>query len=78
MSDYIISKEIDESFEAMDKAIRDSDIMDVSYFWKITASLFSGDISVNEWDEGLTSNICEHISKHITEELKKTREDIRR
>lgn len=70
MSDYIISKEIDKSFEAMDKAIRDSDIMDASYFWKITASSFNGDISVNEWDERLTSNICEHISKHIAEELK--------
>jgi hypothetical protein len=71
MPDYIISKEIDESFEAMDKAIKDSDIMDASFFWKITAACMNGDITFDDWDKKIGDNICEHISKRITEELKK-------
>lgn len=39
MSNYIISEEIDKIFEDMDKAIRESDLMDASYFWKITGTL---------------------------------------
>jgi hypothetical protein len=71
MPGYIISKEIDESFEAMDKAIRDSDIMDASYFWKITAAFMNGDITFDNWDKKIGDNICEHLTKRITEELKK-------
>lgn len=68
---YIISKETDRLFDEMDKAIRETDIMDAEYFWKTTTAFINGDISVKEWDERLSDNICEHISKHIIEELKK-------
>ncbi len=68
---YIISKEIDRLFDEMDKAIRETDIMDAEYFWKTTTAFVSGDISIKEWDERLSDNICEHMTKHITEELEK-------
>lgn len=68
---YIISKETDRLFDEMDKAIRETDIMDAGYFWKTTGAFYKGDISIDEWSQKLTDNICEHISKHITEELKK-------
>lgn len=69
MPNYIISEEIDKSFEIMDKAIRDSDIMDASYFWKITAAFMNGDITFSNWDEKIGNNICEHLTKHIIKKL---------
>ena len=68
---YIISKEMDRHFREMDRVIKETDIMDTGYFWKTTTAFFNGDISVNEWNQKLSDNICEHISKHIAEELKK-------
>lgn len=64
---------MDRHFEEMDRAIRESDIMDASYFWKTTTAFFSGDISVDELDKRLTDNIREHIFKRIAEELKRQR-----
>ena len=62
---------MDESFKAMDKAIRETDIMDASYFWRVTGAFIGGDISMSEWDKKLGDNICEHLTKHIMEKLEK-------
>lgn len=69
--DYIISKEMDRHFSEMDKAIRESDIMDAGYFWKTLTAFVNGDLSIDEWNQKLSDNICEHLSKHIIEELRK-------
>ena len=70
---YIISKEMDRHFKEMNRAIRETDIMDAEYFWKTTTAFFKGELSVDEWNLRLSDNICEHLSKYITEELNKQR-----
>lgn len=68
---YIISKEMDRHFSEMDKAIRETDIMDAGYFWKTTTAFIKGELSIDEWNKRLSDNICEHLSQHIMEELRK-------
>lgn len=65
---------MDKHFREMDRAIKETDIMDAEYFWKTTTAFFNGELSVDEWNLRLSDNICERLSKHIAEEINNWRE----
>lgn len=69
MSEYIISKEMDEWFEDMDKVLHQNEYLTPKVFWESLTDVISGKISYEDFLKRIDENFIDNMSKKITEEL---------
>ena len=69
MSEYIISKEMDEWFDGMDKVLHQNEYLTPKVFWESLTDVISGKISYETFSKRIEENFVDNLSKKIMEEL---------